>query len=113
MASSPEVPVPGPDWMQVLERIEQSLAQALRQVSAPPDAPASATSADERESSWRQALERLEERLSLLQRGAQQAGQRAAAADAVLEAGAAGLEQWLAAAEASRRKLAEGGERRV
>ena len=101
----PAPPVLPPSWRQVLEKIEQSLAEAVRRVAereqALPPAPADVSG---RDAACQKALARLDDRLAALDDCAGRAGRAAAAADAALANGAAGLERWLQAA----RKVADG-----
>jgi hypothetical protein len=112
--SSPSVPNPvlPPAWAQVLETMERSLEQAVaaapQESAAPPFGEAAG-----REAAWQQALERLQQRLEQLRACAARAEENAAAMDELLGAGAADLERWLAAAAASRQKLANWAARAV
>jgi hypothetical protein len=102
----PAPPVLPPSWMQVLEKIEESLAETVqraaeREPSPPPDDPAG------RDAAWQSALLRLDDRLAALQDCAERAGRAAAAADAALADGADGLDRWLGAARVVWRKVAD------
>jgi hypothetical protein len=112
--SSPSVtnPVLPPAWAQVLETMEQSLEQAAATAPQEPVAPAGSEAA-ERETAWQQALARLQERLEQLRACAANAEANAAEMDALLTAGAADLERWLAETAATRQKLADWAARAV
>jgi hypothetical protein len=108
MTAGPTTPLP-PRWGEMLVHVEQALAaaveavarreQALQEQSADPG-PAPAAGLDE-------GLARFRERLRGLGDCAARAEQTVAAADADLATGEEALRQWLQAAEAARRKLAD------
>jgi hypothetical protein len=105
-------PVLPPAWAQVLETMEQSLEQAVATAPLQPTAPPPDTVAG-REAAWQCSLERLHERLEQLRTCAAKAEENAAEMDALLSAGAADLERWLAGASATRQKLADWAARAV
>jgi hypothetical protein len=79
-------------WMEVLDRIEQALAESLARAAAL-DRPAEASGGAVH--AVRLALEVLGERQARLQAILDRAGQEAGQADAVLAGAMAGLEKWL------------------
>jgi hypothetical protein len=95
--------------MHVLETIRQSLDQALAAAGEPPPEPSGAPA---ERPPWQPALDRLDQRLELLEACNRRAQEGAAAMDAELAAGAEALRQWLAAA-ANRQSLANGAGRTV
>ena len=103
MPAPPAPPVLPPSWLQVLEKIEDSLAETVRRVAEREQA-MSAVPADNagRDAEWQKALARLDDRLAALDDCAGRAARAAAAADAALADGASELDRWLTAA----RKLA-------
>jgi hypothetical protein len=109
MPPSPS-PVLPPAWMQVLQTMQESLAQALAAAGEPPPEPAGSPA--ERPPPWQAALDRLDQRLELLEACNRRAQEGAAAMDAELAAGAEALRRWLADA-ANRQSLANGGGRTV
>jgi hypothetical protein len=88
-------------WMQVLDRIEQTLGESLAvdQEAAIPAFPP----VPESGSLWQQ----LDDRLARLQNSLDQAGSNAAAIDAYLQAEAVEMQRYLDKVRASERKLAE------
>jgi hypothetical protein len=107
MAPEPAAPFPV-RWGDVLARVEQALAAALEAAAQreqalpeqPPDPAPTLGGLDE-------GLARFGERLRGLAECAGRAEQTVAAADADLTAGEEALREWLQAAEAARRKLAD------
>jgi hypothetical protein len=97
--------------MQVLETMQESLAQALAAAGEPPPEPGGPAPA-ERPPPWQAALDQLDRRLELLAACDRRAQEGAAAMDAELAAGAEALRQWLADA-ANRQSLANGAGRTV
>ncbi len=98
-------PLLPPSWLQVLGTIEESLAETVRRTSGAEPAPIDPTG---RDAAWREALARLDDRLAALDDCAARAARAAAAADAALADGATGLDGWLGATRAARRKVADG-----
>lgn len=100
-------PVLPPSWVQVLEKIEESLAETVRRATerepSLPEPPAEVG----RDAAWQKALTRLDDRLAALQDCAGRAEGAAAGAEAALADAADGCERWLQAARAAWRKLAE------
>jgi hypothetical protein len=97
----PAPPVLPPSWLQVLEKIEDALAETVRQVAAREEALAAAPAPSAgRDAAWQRALARLDDRLAALDGCAERAGRAAAAADAALADAAAGLDRWLNVARA-------------
>jgi hypothetical protein len=105
----PAPPVLPPSWLQVLEKIEESLAGTLARTAEREQAlaPAPADVAG-RDAAWQKALARLDDRLAALDDCAGRAARAAAAADAALADGADGLDRWLRAAQAAAGKVADG-----
>ena len=97
----PAEPAPGVSWMQVLERIEQALAESLARAALPTDEPA-ATPVGAAEA----ALAALGGRLAEMEACLERAEREAAGADAPLAAEAEALRGWLAALAVTRQKLA-------
>ena len=98
----PAEPAPGVSWMQVLDRIEQALAESLVRAALPADGPtAPPTGAAEA------ALGALDGRLAEMEACLERAEREAAGADALLAAEAEALRGWLAALAATRQRLAE------
>jgi hypothetical protein len=104
MPATSAPPVLPPSWLHVLEKIEESLAEMLRRGGEGEPAPAQPGG----EGAWREAMARLDDRLAALDDCAGRASRAAAAADAALTETAAGLNDWLSATAAARRKLADG-----
>src|SRR5262245_60320975 len=97
----PAPPVLPPSCLQVLETIELSLAEMVRdseREALPPLAPQAA-----RDAAWGEALARLDDRLAALDDCAGRASRAAAEADALLAGAAAGLTGWLPEAQATLR----------
>jgi hypothetical protein len=88
--------------MQVLERIEQALAESLARAALPDEGQPAAPPAGAAEA----ALSALDGRLAEMEGCLERAEREAAGADAVLAAEAEGLRGWLAALAATRQKLA-------
>ncbi len=87
----PAPPVLPPSWLQVLERIEDALAETLRQATEREQALAAPPAdAADREATWQKLLAHLDGRLAALDECAERASRAAAAADAVLADGAGG-----------------------
>jgi hypothetical protein len=86
--------------MQVLERIEQALAESLARAALP-----EAQAPDAAEA----ALAGLDGRLAEMEACLERAGREAAETDALLAAEAEALRGWLATLAATRQKLAEAG----
>jgi hypothetical protein len=101
-----------PSWTQVLEKIEQSLEETVRQVAAREQAPAPPADGL-RWGEWQAALGRLDGRLAALAEGVARAEREAAAADAALADAADGLGRWLREAGEAARTLADRGGRAV
>jgi hypothetical protein len=102
-----------PAWMQVLETMQQSLAQALAAAGEPPPESAAGPAPAGRTPPWQADLDRLDRRLGQLEASTRRAQEGAAAMDAELAAGAEALRQWLAAAAANRQSLANEAGRTV
>jgi hypothetical protein len=103
MSASPAPPVLPPSWLHVLEKIEESLADTLRQTEgsqSPPPAPAGPDA-------WGKALARLDDRVAALEDCAGRASRAAAEADAALATASEGLEAWLRGTGAALRNLAD------
>jgi hypothetical protein len=101
----PAPPVLPPSWLQVLETIERSLAEMVRdseRESLPPPPPPA-----DRDAGWREALARLDDRLGALDDCAGRASRAAAEADAALASAAEGLNGWLPVAGAALRNVAD------
>ena len=111
----PSVPSPvlPPAWMQVLEAMQRSLAQALAAAGEPPPEPAAGPAPAGGPPPWQAALDQLDRRLGQLEASTRRAQEGAAAMDAELAAGAETLRQWLAAAAATRQSLVNGAGRTV
>ncbi len=103
-------PVLPPSWLQVLGKIEQSLAETIRQTSENGPAPADSTG---RDAAWREALARLDDRLAALDDCAGRAVRAATEADAALADAAVGLDGWLQAVRAVQRNVADRAGRAV
>jgi len=100
----PAPPVLPPSWLQVLEKIEDSLAETVRRVAEREQALAAAPAdVSARDAAWHKALARLDDRLAALDDCAGRAARAAAAADAALADAASGLDRWLQAARAAAR----------
>jgi hypothetical protein len=105
--SAPQVLPPA--WQHVLEQIEASLAQTLRELHEREQA--LSISADSgRDAVWNDALARLGDRLAALDDCAGRAGRAVAAADEVLAQTAADIQQWRTAAERTRTSVADGAD---
>ena len=100
----PAPPVLPPSWLQVLETIERSLAEMVRDSERPSPPPAPPA---DREAAWREALARLDDRLAALDDCAGRASRAAAEADAALAEAAGRLSGWLPAAGAALRRVAD------
>src|SRR5262245_42137001 len=92
-------------WIQVLEKIEESLKGAVRETAARESVPPAVPDAAGRDANWEEALARLNGQVAALAKCVDRAEQVTAATDAALANAAEGLGRWLAAA----RKLAGGG----
>jgi hypothetical protein len=88
-------------WMAVLERIEQSLAQSLGQTPEVPVAPAAPADGDSG------PLGKLDARLGEWRACLEQVERQAAGAEADLDADRAAVDQWLGGAARVQEKLAE------
>jgi hypothetical protein len=97
----PAEPAPAVSWMQVLDRIEQALAESLARAALPEEGP-SAGAAEA-------ALAALDGRLAQMEGCLERAEREAAGADALLAAEAEALRGWLATLAATRQRLAEPG----
>jgi hypothetical protein len=102
-----------PAWMQVLEAMQQSLAQALAAAGEVPPEPAAGPAPAGRTPPWQPDLDRLDRRLGQLEASSRRAEANAAAMDTELAAAAEALRQWLAATAANRQSLANGAGRTV
>jgi hypothetical protein len=103
----PAEPAPAVSWMQVLDRIEQALAESLARAALPEEGAAAGPPAGAAEA----ALAALDGRLAQMEGCLERAEGEAAGADALLAAEAEGLRGWLAALTATRQRLAEQGGR--
>jgi hypothetical protein len=101
----PTPPVLPPSWLQVLEKIEASLAEMVRdsERESPPPEPQA-----DRDAAWREALARLDDRLAALDDCAGRADRAAAEADAVLADAADGLKRHAQAAFRWQQRQMEG-----
>jgi hypothetical protein len=99
----PAEPAPAVSWMQVLDRIEQALAESLARAALPDEGPAAGAA--------EAALAALDGRLAQMEGCLERAEREAAGADALLAAEAEALRGWLAALAATRQRLAEPGGR--
>jgi len=88
-----------PSWLHVLEQIETSLEETVRQSEQHAQA-VSAVADGQRDAAWSEALARLDDRLAALTDGVDRAGRAVAVADAALAEAANGIDGWLAAARA-------------
>jgi chromosome segregation ATPase len=105
------------DWQEVIEKVQEVLAQTESEAAARArildSAPASATGvtpvlpAEEKVSAWKQGLERYEERMQGFQASLQQAEQNLQESEASLLEAEEGINQWIEAAGARRKKLEE------
>jgi hypothetical protein len=95
------------DWTEILQRVQQTLAQAdveaAQRVTALEPAAEAGIS---RTPAWRDALEQLQTRLDALSTFTDRATSLIGEADVALGAGEDMLQGWLQASEAARRKLA-------
>ncbi len=94
MSSPTAGPAAGLSWMQVLDRIEEALAQSLARATLPE---AAAPGAGPPGGNVEASLRALDERLAQVQACLARAEQGAAEADALLAAEAAALRGWLEA----------------
>jgi len=108
MAVSPVLPA---DWTAILDNVQKALVQAQEEAERSAqalDAPlANPAGAAQTEAAWEQGLAGIDEQVRQLQVNADCADQKAAAAEAALEESEEALKQWLATAQAIRRKLAD------
>jgi hypothetical protein len=102
-------PRPAVAWMEVLDRLENTLDRSLALATEPAPNPSPA----ERAAAERAPLRRLDERLAALQAALDQAEANAAEVDALLAAEAERAQRYIASLVASRHKLAEWAARAV
>ncbi|MBV9123171.1 MAG: hypothetical protein JO112_07430 [Planctomycetes bacterium] len=104
-SSSSQSMVPA-DWIQVLAKLQQALAQAVvetdQRQQALEAALAAVTLEPEEEEKDRRILAQVEERFLQFHSGVHQAEESAAAADAAMRASEQATREWLAAAETLR-----------
>ena len=91
-----------PEWQQVLEQIEASLAETLRDVGEREQALLTTIDSG-RDVAWNEALARLGDRLAALDDCAGRAGRAVAATDDVLAVAVRDIEQWRTAARRAAR----------
>lgn len=100
-------------WQEVLDRIQQALAQAIAEAARQEQALESmlvpAEPATDRDPIWDRSLEQLVERLRGLQTSFEKAEAEAANAAGDLAAGTEAFNQWLTLAQGTQRKLANLG----
>jgi hypothetical protein len=110
--ASPETKLP-PSWAETLDQVRQALhlaeQAAAEREKAFPAIPQPNPAASDFEAKWRQCLERLQERFTILETCAAKADQTAEPADAALEAGEVGIRRWLAEIQNVALTLAEPG----
>jgi hypothetical protein len=108
-ASEAELPQ---QWVEVLDSIQESLAQTLEEVAQREQALASegvnAAFTAESDHALQQSLARVGERMLLFRSCLDQAEESAAEAESALVAGEDALHQWLTVAESTRQNLAKG-----
>lgn len=105
--SAPVIPA---SWTEILDNVHQALVQAGAEAARLGEALESAAGAlpdaEARAAAWQQTLAGLGEQLGRLQNGPAAAQRVMAESEALLQQNKEALEQWLAAAEDLRRKLA-------
>jgi hypothetical protein len=106
MSNSPPETRPTVAWMQVLDRIEDTLDRSLARAAEPEAYPAALSPRDERAVA-RRPLQLLDQRLAQMQGCLDLVGRRAAEAEGLLEVEAQALGRWRESLAAARDRLAD------
>jgi hypothetical protein len=107
MSNSPPETRPTVAWMQVLDRIEDTLDRSLARAAEPEAYPAALSPPPDERAVARRPLQLLDQRLAQMQACLDLAGRRAAEAEGLLEVEAQALGRWRESLGAARDQLAD------